>query len=110
MLRDQLEVRKKNGGPKLLGPPALALDLVPQQTPNSSALSSILSYLAFSILNWTHHSRFRIPPFGLEGDLANGGFGIVEWHHRDFDVRQLVYAFEQATGYNRPRPRVSTGG
>ncbi|MEP7269963.1 MAG: amidase [Acidobacteriota bacterium] len=43
-------------------------------------------------------------PCGFTADGLPVGLQIVGRHHRDYDVLQLAYAFEQATGYGRRRP------
>ena len=46
-------------------------------------------------------------PCGFTPDGLPVGLQIVGRHHRDFDVLQLAYAFEQATQYARQRPTIA---
>jgi len=46
-------------------------------------------------------------PCGFTPDGLPIGLQIVGRHHRDFDVLQLAYAFEQATQYARRRPAIA---
>ena len=45
-------------------------------------------------------------PCGFTPDGLPIGLQIVGRHHRDFDVLQIAYAFEQATQYARRRPAI----
>ena len=49
-------------------------------------------------------------PCGFTPDGLPVGLQIVGRHHRDFDVLQLAYAFEQATQYARQRPAIAELG
>lgn len=46
-------------------------------------------------------------PCGFTPDGLPIGLQIVGRRHRDFEVLQLAYAFEQATGYARQRPTIA---
>jgi amidase len=47
-------------------------------------------------------------PCGFTEDGLPIGLQIVGRHQRDFDVLQLAFAFEQATGYGKVRPAIAT--
>jgi len=49
-------------------------------------------------------------PCGFTPNGLPVGLQIVGRHHRDFDVLQLAYAFEQATQYARQRPTIAELG
>jgi amidase len=46
-------------------------------------------------------------PCGFTSEGLPIGIQIVGRHHKDFEVLQLAYAFEQATRCNRVRPSVT---
>jgi len=48
-------------------------------------------------------------PCGFTPEGLPVGLQIVGSHHRDFEVLQIAYAFEQATRWGRQQPRIAAG-